>query len=169
MKSLVPLLAIFVFSFTAFGQLSNGNCAPKFNAVSLEDKTFDLNELKGKIVVVTFWSTHCAPCITGISKFNQLAEEYKNQNVVFLAVTGENPETVKKFLRKKPFNYNIISNGLGVMLKFGGNANGILIMPTPTHYLINQDGEIELKLIGYTKKGKLDSEIKRLLSKSGDE
>lgn len=169
MKKLVFLLAIFVFSLTAFGQSDKGNCAPKFNAVSIEDKTFNLSELKGKVVVVTFWSTHCAPCVAGISKFNKLAEEYKNQNVVFLAVTGENPETVKRFLRKNPFSFNIISNGLGVMMKFGGDDNGVVTMPTPTHYLINQSGEIELKLIGYSKKEKLDSEIRRLLSKSGAE
>lgn len=169
MKNLVLLLAILVFSLTAFGQSNKGNCAPKFNAVSIEDKTFNLNELKGKVVVVTFWSTHCPPCVAGISKFNKLAEEYKNQNVVFLAVTGENPDTVKRFLRKNPFNFNIISNGLGVMMKFGGNDNGVVTMPTPTHYLINQSGEIELKLIGYSKKEKLDSQIKRLLSKSGAE
>lgn len=169
MKNLVFLLAIFVFSFTTFGQSNKGNCAPKFNAVSLEDKTFDLSELRGKVVVVTFWSTTCLPCVAGISKYNQLAKEYKNQNVVFLAVTGENPETVKNFLRKKPFHFNIISNGLGVMMKFAGNADGIVMMPMPTHYLINQDGEIELKLIGYSKKGKLESQIKRLLSKSDAE
>ncbi len=55
------------------------------------------------------------------------------------------------------------------MMKFGGNDNGVVTMPTPTHYLINQSGEIELKLIGYSKKEKLDSQIKRLLSKSGAE
>lgn len=166
MKNLLPLLAIFVFSLAAFGQSKEGNCAPKFNAVSIEDKAFDLSQLKGKVVVVTFWSTHCPPCVSAISKFNELAEDYKSRNVVFLAVTGENPETVKKFLRRKPFKYNIISNGLGIMLKFSGTPDGRLMMPTPTHYLINQEGEIEMKLIGDNKKGKLDSEIKRLLGKS---
>lgn len=166
MKKLLPLLAIFVFAFTVFGQSSKGNCAPKFKAASLEDKNFDLNELKGKVVLVTFWTTRCAPCVSGISRFNELAEEYKNQNVVFLAVTAENPETVKKFLRKKPFNFNIISNGLGVIMKFSGRDDGKVIMPTPTHFLINQEGEIEMKLVGYSKKGKLESEIKRLLSQN---
>ncbi|HSK72570.1 MAG TPA: TlpA disulfide reductase family protein, partial [Pyrinomonadaceae bacterium] len=145
MKNLVILLAVFVFSISAFGQSSKGNCAPKFKAASLEDKNFDLNDLKGKVVLVTFWTTRCAPCVSGISRFNQLADEYKNQNVVFLAVTGENPETVKKFLRKKPFNFNIISNGLGVIMKFSGSSDGRVVMPTPTHYLINQEGEIEMK------------------------
>jgi peroxiredoxin len=166
MKNLVILLAIFVFSFSAFGQSSKRSCAPKFNAVSLEDKSFDLSELKGKVVLVTFWTTRCAPCVSGISQFNQLAEEYKNQNVVFLAVTGENPDTVKKFLRRKPFKFNIISNGLGVIMKFSGRDDGVVMMPTPTHFLINQEGEIELKLIGYSKKGKLESELKRLLSQN---
>lgn len=167
MKKLVLLSAIFVFSFTAFGQSNKRNCAPKFNAVSLENRTFNLNELKGKVVVVTFWSTRCSPCVAGISKYNQLAREFKDQNVVFLAVTGENTETVRKFLRKKPFDFNIVSNGLGVMMKFAGKENGVVMLPTPSHYLINQDGEIELTLIGFNKKEKLESEIKRLLSKNG--
>lgn len=166
MKNLIILAAIFVFSFTVFGQSNKGNCAPKFRAVSIEDKTFDLSQLKGKVVVVTFWSTHCAPCVAGISKFNELAEEYKNENVVFLAVTGEGSEIVRRFLKRKPFNFNVISNGLGVMMQFAGKEDGSVMMPTPTHFLINQEGEIELKLIGYGKKGKLESEIKRLLSKN---
>ena len=166
MKNLIILAAIFVFGFTAFGQTNKGSCAPKFHAVSIENKTFDLSELKGKIVVVTFWSTRCGPCVAGISRFNQLAEEYKNENIVFLAVTGENPETVKRFLKRKPFNFNIISDGLGVILNFAGKEDGIVMMPTPTHYVINQEGEIELELVGYSKKGKIESEIKRLLNKN---
>ncbi len=60
------------------------------------------SSLRGKVVVLDFWATWCAPCIAGIPHLNELSKSLANQNVVFIAVDDEDPDVVKKFLAKKP-------------------------------------------------------------------
>ena len=69
-------------------------------------KGFDAKweSLRGNIVVIEFWATWCSPCISAIPHLNQLAKEFRNQNVVFLAITDDDPERLKPFLTKRPID-----------------------------------------------------------------
>jgi uncharacterized protein (TIGR03435 family) len=60
------------------------------------------SELHGKVVVLEFWATWCSPCVQAIPHLNQLAEEFRDQDVVFVAVTDDSPERLKPFLAKQP-------------------------------------------------------------------
>jgi uncharacterized protein (TIGR03435 family) len=56
----------------------------------------------GKVVVLEFWSTTCAPCVEVIPHMNELAEKFKNRPVQFVAVTDEDEAVVQRFLNKTP-------------------------------------------------------------------
>jgi len=58
--------------------------------------------LRGKVVIVEFWATWCSPCISAIPHLNGLAKEFRNQNVVFLAITDDDADRLKPFLAKQP-------------------------------------------------------------------
>jgi uncharacterized protein (TIGR03435 family) len=58
--------------------------------------------LKGKVVVVEFWSTRCGPCIAAIPHWNQLAEAFADKPVVFLSIADDNEDYLKRFLKSKP-------------------------------------------------------------------
>jgi uncharacterized protein (TIGR03435 family) len=60
--------------------------------------------LRGNIVVVEFWATWCSPCIAAIPHLNQLAKEFRNTNVVFLAITDDDVDGLKPFLAKRPID-----------------------------------------------------------------
>ncbi len=139
--------------------------AETFSATSLSGQTFNLAELKGKVVLISFWSTKCPICHNEIPKLNRLAETYKNKDVVFLGLTMENPNKVEAYLKKKSFDFNILPNSFGVILKYADkDGDGNVSMGFPAHFLINQKGEIELKTNGFDKTATLDSHIKRLLN-----
>jgi len=139
--------------------------AETFSATSLDGQTFDLAELKGKVVVLSFWSTRCAICHSEIPKLNQLVETYKNKDVVFLGLTMENPSKVEAFLKKRTFDFKILPNSFGVVLKYADKSvDGSISMGFPAHYLINQKGEIELKTSGFDKSVMLNSRINELLN-----
>jgi peroxiredoxin len=165
MRKLSLLLLLLTLSLAAFGQ--HKQPAEEFNAVSMDGKTFDLNDLKGQVVAIAFWSTRCAICHAEIPKLNQLVAANKGKNVVFLAFTNENEARIQPYLAKKPFDYNIIPNGFGTLLKYAEkDKNGNINMLYPAYFLINQQGEIEFKANGWDQTEKLTSEIARLLNDS---
>ncbi|HUO86637.1 MAG TPA: DUF3738 domain-containing protein [Thermoanaerobaculia bacterium] len=57
--------------------------------------------LRGRSVVVDFWSTWCAPCVEDLPRWNAMVDELAGEPVVFLAVSDEEPEVVRKFLAER--------------------------------------------------------------------
>ena len=165
MKNLIGLFLILAFSVTVFGQQSKAKpLAEIFSATSLDGKLFDLAQLKGKVVVLTFWSTKCPICHNEIPKLNQLVKNYKDKEVVFLGLTMENSNKVEAYLKKTSFKFDILPNSFGVVLKYADkDGDGNVAMGFPANFLINQKGEIELKTSGFDKTKILEAEINRLL------
>lgn len=164
MKNLAVLFLILVFSCVAFAQ-KNKALAENFSAASMNGQTVELNNLKGKVVVISFWTTRCQICHEEIPKLNLLAAQYKNKNVVFLGLTTDNEAKVENYVKKNPFNFQIIPNSFGILLKYAEkDREGNIQMGYPAHFVINQSGEIELKTSGFDKTEQLNSEINRLLS-----
>ncbi|HEX4349208.1 MAG TPA: TIGR03435 family protein [Verrucomicrobiae bacterium] len=58
----------------------------------------------GKVVVLEFWSTSCGPCVAYIPHLNELADEFKDKPVQFIAVTDDPESVVKRFLKKTSYN-----------------------------------------------------------------
>ncbi len=61
-----------------------------------------LDALRGKVVVLEFWSTKCSPCVYRIPWMNKLEKDFEHKDVVFIAVTDENEKTIRRFLKKRP-------------------------------------------------------------------
>jgi peroxiredoxin len=162
----VAFLAV-LLSFSAFAQEGKKAkpMAEDFTAMSLDGNEFDLSALKGKVILITFWSTKCPICAAEIPKLNELAETYKNKDVVFLGLTTENEKGVKAHLKKKPFNFNILPNSFGILLAYADkDKDGNMTMGYPAHFLINQKGELEVKNSGFGKTKVLAERINQLLS-----
>ena len=132
---------------------TKGEKALDFIVSDLNGKTIKLSELKGKVVVLNFWFTKCGPCVQEMPSLNNLVTEFKNKDVVFLAITFNKKDVVKQFLKKKTFNYTIAANANDVVSMYG-------VQSFPTSIVINKKGEIVLKELGYR------TNIKTVLSKS---
>jgi peroxiredoxin len=168
MRKVPVILALLLcMSAAAFSQqvLRPGELAPVFSGQSLDGKTYDLDQLQGKVVVVTFWSTRCAICHSEIPNLNRVAERYRGKDVVFLAVTMENQAKVSPYLKRNPFNFNILPDSFGVFLKYADkDRSGNINMGFPAHFLITKKGTIAMRADGWDKSANLDSQIAKLLS-----
>lgn len=165
MKFFATLILLAACSAVAFGQQKVGAPAHNFNETTLAGEKVELEDLKGKVVVLTFWSTKCQICVSEIPKLNKLVGKYKNSDVVFLGLTMNNEAMVRNFLKKKPFDFKIIPNGFGVLLKYADrDAQDRLDMGYPAHFVIDRQGRVVLKTNGFKKSEKLDGKISELLA-----
>jgi peroxiredoxin len=162
MKIVLSFILFLLLGLTAFGQ--NRAMAEPFSGTSLDGKEINLEELKGKVVVLTFWSTKCAICHDEIPKLNKISDKYVGKDVVFMGLTMENETRIELYLKKNPIKFTIMPNSLGVVLKYADkDSNGTPNMGYPAYFVINQSGEISLKSSGWDKTNKIDSEVNRLL------
>ena len=81
----------------------------KFSDVS--GKIVDLSTLRGKTVVVNFWSTWCPPCIEEMPMFSDMQNQWKDKGVIFVGIAADQADNVKAFLKKTPVNYPIAVGG----------------------------------------------------------
>ena len=120
-----------------------GATAPKFNGTDLKGNPVDLDNLKGKLVILNFWFTGCAPCMQEIPELNSLVDKYKDDNsVVFLAITYDSPAQVKSFLSRKDFKFNQLAGRADVIKQYGINGY-------PTSMVIDKTGSIAFSLTTY--------------------
>ena len=105
-----------------------------------EGFTGQWSTLRGKVVVLEFWATWCSPCVAAIPHLNQLAREFRNRGVFFLAVTDVDEDRLKPFLAKHPMDAII-----GVDTE-RTNWKSFAVPSIPHTLLIGKDG----RLIGAT-------------------
>jgi peroxiredoxin len=164
MKFIASFFLLTALSVFAFGQQSKGAAAHNFSAVSLNGENVELNQLKGKVAVLTFWSTKCQICVSEMPNLNKLVDKYDREKVAFIGLTMNNEVMVRDFLKKKTFKFEIIPNSLGVLLKYADrDSKGRLLMGYPAYYVISQDGTVVLKESGWDQITKLDQTISNLL------
>jgi len=167
MRLIYGIILTLMLAAAAMAQqnLQIGQAAPDFAAQSMDGKPINLSQLQGKVVVLTFWSTKCAICHSEIPKLNQVVERYRDKDVVFLALTMESEAKVQPYLQKNPFNYTILTNGFGVVLKYANmSKDGSINMGFPSYFLINKQGAIQLRAEGWDKSQNLDAQISKLLT-----
>ena len=92
--------------------------------------------LRNKVVVLEFWATWCSPCIHAIPHLNQLAREFRDQGVVFLAVTDDDIDRLKPFLAEQPMDAII---GIDTERR---NWKAFAVPSIPHTVLIGKDGSI---------------------------
>jgi uncharacterized protein (TIGR03435 family) len=94
------------------------------------------DKLKGKVVVLEFWQTACAPCIEAIPHLNELVEQFSNR-VVFISISDDNGDYLKKFLKRKPIKNWVVLDGLLNPTRTAFDVQGI-----PHTVIVDASGKI---------------------------
>jgi peroxiredoxin len=79
-----------------------------FTLTDLQGKTWHLQDLRGKVVLVNFWATWCSPCRKEMPDLQALYEKYKDQGFAVLAISDEEAAKVTLFLAERKISYPVL-------------------------------------------------------------
>ncbi len=149
---------IWVFSTTAIGQL-RVQAAPDFRLKSLDGNEIVLSSLRGNVVIVNFWATWCGPCRLETPHLVSLYEKYHKNGLEIIGISldrgGE--KVVKPFIKKYSIDYPVAMADGEVVNNYGG------ITGIPTTFIVDREGGIRQKWVGYRDEPSFDAAIKKLL------
>lgn len=98
---------------------------------------------KGKTVfVVEFWATWCPPCRASIPHLSELQKQFQDRGVVFIGVSQESPDVVKKFVEKMGdrMNYTVAADDDGATAK--GYMDAYAINGIPHAFIVDKEGRV---------------------------
>lgn len=133
--------------------------AAKFTG--LDNQPQALGQWRGKVLVVNFWATWCAPCREEIPVFIKFQDEYGARGVQFIGLAIDQKERVGPYARDIGMNYPVLVGGLEGMdfARQVGNSRGVL----PFTLVLDRSGKVVNTEIGVLKPEKLESLLKPLL------
>jgi len=121
-----------------------------FTLKDLNGKTVSLSDYKGKIVVLDFWATWCAPCMASFPGMQKALNKFANdKDVVFLFInTSEKEENinkkVSKFLKSKNYSFYVLLD-TEYKARDAYNARSI-----PNKLFLDKNGNIRYRSVGYS-------------------
>ncbi len=138
-----------------------GQPRPDFTLPDIDGLKRTASTWDGKVLVINFWASWCAPCLEEIPAFVDLQRTYEEQGLQFVGIAVEDIQPVKEFLDIIPINYPILvhpSKTIPVAEDYG-NEYGIL----PYTVIVDRDGIIAHTQLGAISFEDTEALIKKLL------
>ena len=156
-KLIVPFAILALLAFSVFNLTRNPQ-APNVTFTTIEGKRISMADLKGKVVLVNFWSTDCGVCVKEMPSLVNTYNAYKGKGfeVIAVAMPDDPPAQVLNYATQKALPFPVMHDGFSeITNKFGG------VHLTPTAYIFDKQG----KRLQFTV-GALDfASLNQLLSK----
>jgi peroxiredoxin len=109
--------------------------AQNFSLKDLNGNVVHLEDYRGKVIFLNFWTTWCPACLVEMPSMEKLYQEFKDKDFIILAVDmQEDSETVKKFKAKFKLNFPILLDEEGVVASYYG------VRAIPATYFIYRAG-----------------------------
>lgn len=141
----IPLLSFFaiVFGFAiARAGPAVDTTAPTLVVTQLDGHTFDLSKLRGKVVLVSYWATWCAPCKREMPLLNSFYKRHHDEGLEVIGISADRPQDFAK-MRK-------MSNSLAYPTATLNQITGDGFGPPegfPLTYMVDRNGMIRDKFI----------------------
>lgn len=148
-----------VFSTAVFAE-NSAKLAPDFSLPGVNNSQINLADYRGKVVLVDFWASWCTPCIRSFPWMDEMVEKYGEQGFEIIAINMDQEAILaNKFLTRYPNKLTIAFDPQGEV------AEQYEIMGLPNSFILNKQGEIVYKHVGFrlSELDKYEAEILSLL------
>ncbi|MEN8153762.1 MAG: TlpA disulfide reductase family protein [Acidobacteriota bacterium] len=137
MKKILLIIILIIIPIFVSAQVSE---PVNFSAGDIKGNTIELDEYKGKVVILDFWATWCPPCRREIPNLKEIYKTHKNDKfeIISIALERKPKDFAINFVKEWKMDWVHIID----MQKGREIAKKYKIMYIPTMYIINKKGEI---------------------------
>jgi peroxiredoxin len=146
----------------ALGLGGTNEPAPAFALRSLDGDTVSLESLRGQVVLVNFWASWCPPCRIEMPGFERIYRERAGEGFTIVGIATDvfAEERIRAFIAEHDITYPILLADPRVIREYGG------INALPESFLLDREGRIRHRVIGYFAEPALRSAVNRMLEVS---
>jgi len=134
-----------VFLFVIMGLMTSmtaeaGASAPDFTLRNLKGKQVSLSDFKGKVVLVNFWATWCAPCKTEMPHIQKMYTDFKDKGFEVLAISVDEARDISKikpFIKRNRYTFQVLLDKQTKVVKVYNPDQTY-----PLNVLVDRNGEI---------------------------
>ncbi len=118
----------------------------------------DFSQWHGKLLVVNFWATWCAPCVAEMPELERLQRQLSGRHVAIIGVGVEEQGKVREFRDRLGLHMPLLAGGFDALglARALGDVQGVL----PYTALLSADGRLLQTQVGALKKGQILDWIK---------
>ncbi len=138
--------------------LARARMAPAFAFTTPEGQRISLDDLKGKVVLIDFWATWCAPCREALPRLQKIAKNFQGQPLAILSISlDDNEQKWKDFVDKNQMTWPQYRDG-----GFKGPISQLFdVRAIPHTFTIDADGVLQDEHIG---DASIEGKLKKLVT-----
>lgn len=148
-----PYGVVMATKLAAIESTKTGNPAPSISGTTVSGDDFNLDQLKGKVVLLDFWGTWCGPCMDGMPKLKMLNTRYKDE-LRIVGIASDREEAWREGVVAHELDWIHLLDAKGDIALNNYNITGF-----PTKFILDRNGVIVFKEIGENE----DSEMEKIL------
>ena len=144
---------------SGFSKPEDRKMAPDFVLNDASGKPVRLSDLRGKVVLLNFWATWCAPCSLEIPWFIEFQNTHRDSGFTTLGVSLDEDgwSAVKPYIEKRKVNYPVMVGNDDVAQLYGANA-------LPATFIIDKSGRIAATHFGLCSKSEYEADLQAVLN-----
>jgi thiol-disulfide isomerase/thioredoxin len=132
--------------------------APRLALRDLSGRNIHLRSLRGKVVLLNFWATWCAPCLVEMPVFASWQQQFGPQELRVIGISMDDDSTpVRDLAAKLKLNYPVAMGDAGLGERYGG------VLGLPLTFLIDRSGVVRARFQGETDLDALKKQLNLIL------
>jgi peroxiredoxin len=136
--------------------------APDGALRDLDGRVVRLADHRGKVVLVDFWATWCGPCRRELPHLKALQQRFGKQGLVVLGISVDHQgqDRVRSFVKRNGVTWPTLLADATVLADYGD------VRAIPTKFVIDRQGRVAGRMLGYAAEKDLEAAIRPLLESS---
>jgi peroxiredoxin len=159
-KTTVTLLLATMALLAGLALLQRPAEAPDVRFATLDGQWFSTADLRGKVVLVTFWGTYCGPCLKEMPRIIEAHRKFspRGYETVAVAVRHDEEAKVAAFARERALPFKVVFDASGDIAREFGK-----VRLTPTVFVLDGNGRVLMKAAGAIDWARLHATVEEAL------